>query len=499
MSPDPPGRDGTELPRRTARLLWALVALGGLLRGAVWLQQRSVYLDEVNLLRNFLERPYAGLFRGLDYEQYSPPLFSVLMKAAVAAFGTGELAIRAVPLLSSLGALVLFRHLAGRWLPPLAAGLALGFVAFGGVFLDFGTACKQYSTDGLVALALLALADRQGRRPAFGPGAAAGWAAGGAAAVWLSMPAVFVLAGVGCCFAYVYRAEWRRATGGRLLAVGVSWGASFLVYFLLLLRNDAQSDYIQAFHRDAFLAFPPRSAADLRLLGQQLGGLVDKAFGKTVLAAVLAALGLGLSGPVLVRRRPALAWLLLTPWAACLGASALHYYSLVARLMLFLLPVGLLLLFLGLAPLLARRWLGPVLGLAVVLTLLNQQRLKHFVVPFRADYADARAGLAYVARQQRPGDTLFVYHNLAPVAYYYRVLHPRPLPLRPVLVEPPPPPGTAEAVLRDLDALAAAGQRRLWLVYDRPDPLLLDWAARRGAVRQRLDFYRGYAFLYEAR
>ena len=86
--------------RQTA---WAVAGVGVLLRLVVWGQARSVYLDEVNLLRNFLERDYAGLFRPLGYEQYAPPLFSVLMKAVVQALGTGERAIRLVPVLAGCG------------------------------------------------------------------------------------------------------------------------------------------------------------------------------------------------------------------------------------------------------------------------------------------------------------------------------------------------------------------------------------------------------------
>ncbi len=484
-------------PRLAGRLAWAVVAVGVALRLVVWGQARSVYLDEVNLLRNFLERDYTGLFRPLSYEQYSPPLFSVLMKAVVQVFGTGERAIRLVPMLAGCGLLGLFRGLAWRWLRPGWAVLAVAFVAFGGVFIDYATICKQYSTDGLVAVALLVLAERQARQPTLTFRAALGWAALGAALVWASMPAVFVLAGVGLMLAWQYRAQLRGAAGGRLVALGACWALSFLVYFKLLLQADAQSDYLQSFHHDAFLAFPPRSGAQWQLLGSQLGGLVDKAFGKTTLALVVAGIGAVAGVAQLLRRFSARSVLLLVPLVACLAASALQYYSLLARLVLFLLPGLLLLLFTGLQAVAGRwRWLGAGLAVGAVLTLANQQRLKHFVVPFQADYADARAGLAYVARQQQPGETVFIYHNLAPVAYYYQRLHPRPLALHDVVVEKfrPTPGGDADLLPQQLRALANAGRHRIWVVYDQPAPWLAAWAARHGTVSRRLDYHRGYAF-----
>ena len=313
------------------------------------------------------------------------------------------------------------------------------------------------------------------------------------------MPVVFVLAGVGAALAWTYRAALLGPAGLRLALVGACWAASFLVYFKLLLQADAQSDYLQSFHHDAFLAFPPRSGAEWQLLGSQLGGLVDKSFGKTILALVVAALGVTLGTGSLLRWPSARTWLLLLPLAACLAASALHYYSLIARLVLFLLPLLLLLVFTGLAALARWRWLRAVLLVCVGAVLLNQQRLKYFAQPFEADFADARAGLRYVAQQQQPGETVFIYHNLAPVAYYYRHLHPYPVPLRNVRVEQYRPTPNADLLQQDVLALAAAGHRRLWLIYDRPDPWLREWAARHGAVSQLVEYHRGYAFRVEMR
>ena len=67
--------------------------------------------------------------------------------------------MRLFPLLCSMATLVLFGRLVRRWLPPAFACLALGSVAFGHVFLDYATECKQYASDGFVALGLLEMAD----------------------------------------------------------------------------------------------------------------------------------------------------------------------------------------------------------------------------------------------------------------------------------------------------------------------------------------------------
>ena len=486
--------------RRGRLVAWGLVALGVALRVVVWAQARSVYQDEVALLRNFLERDYAGLFRPLDYYQYAPPFFSVLMKASVGLLGNGERAIRLVPLLAGCAMLGLFGWLALRWLPAWWAALAVATVAFSSLYLDYATICKQYSTDSLVAVGLLVLAERQLRWPALTPVAALGWAALGAGLVWAAMPAAFALAGVGLALAWAYGRARPGRTLALLLLIGAAWAGSFLVYFKLLLQADAQSSYLQNYHHDAFLAFPPRSGVDWDLLGTQLGGLADKGFGKTVLAMALAGIGVLAGTWQLLRQPTARTWLLLGPVLSCLAASALRYYSLLPRLMLFWLPLALLLLLLGLSGLgRLARWVNVALLVLVAVVLTNQQRLKYFVLPLQADFADVRGALAYVAWRQQPGETTFVYYNEADPAYYYLHLHPHPIVLRNVVQETYRPTPHDDVTQQDLLALAAAGHRRIWLSYDRPDPWLRDWAAAHGTVSQLAEFHRGYAFLWEAK
>ncbi len=481
-----------------------VLALAAALRVSIWLQARSIFLDEANLLRNYAERGYAGLFHPLRYEQYAPPLFSGFVKGATALFGYGELATRLVPLLASLAALGVLAVVARRWLTPLGAVLAMAFVGFGAVYLELATTVKQYSSDMLGALALLALADYQLRRPTLSTRAALAWAAGGAALVWFSMPAVFGLAGVGAALAWRFgrRPVGRVAIWARLGLVGAGWALSFGAYFLLLLRADAHAPNLQQYHQTYFLAFPPRSAADWHLLGNQLLGLVDRAFGKTTIAAALAAAGVLLGVARLARHDGSRLLLLTLPLLAALSASALHYYSLIARLMLFAMPALVLLILTGLEVAFARRAPGTVIALLLLVTLGNQQRLASlFGRTFWADYADVRTGLRHVAAHQQPGEVVFIYHNAAPVAYYYQHLAPLTPSVRDLWLQPYRwiPGADSAIVAADVQTLVAAGHRRLWFVHDSPTYWLRRWAQATGTVTCDTTFYRGYAFRWEAR
>lgn len=472
-----------------------IIGLGLLLRVVVWWQQRSIALDESNLIRNYVERSYGQLFQNLDYAQYAPPLFSVAVKACIGLFGNNELSTRLFPLLCSGATLLLFRRLAWRWLPPTFACLALASVAFGGLFIDYATECKQYATEGFVALGLLEVAHWASRRPLTAR-LALGLAALGAVAVWLSMTAVFVLAGIGLWWLMRSLRPRDYRTTGRLVLVGAAWAASFLAYFILLLKANAESTYLQQFHREHFLAFPPRSREDWQLLSGQLAGIADRAIGKTVLAMALAGVGAAAGTWQLLRRRDELFWLVLVPVLACLAASALHYYSLIHRLTLFFLPLVIVVVYLGLATLATRRAAFVVLvGLALVV-LGNQQRLRHMVKPFYSDYAEVRTGMEYIAQHQRPDETAFMNYNVSPVAYYYLRLHSPPMHLASVVLQEPRPSPTDifEDAIRQMPR---QGPSRAWLLYDRTDESISTLAAAQGRILDRFNFERGYVLLVD--
>lgn len=476
---------------------YLVLGLGLLLRVVVWAQQRSIVLDEANLLHNYADKTYGQLFQPLDYEQYAPPLFSVIVKCCLQLLGNTELTARLFPLLCSLATVVLFRRLCWRWLPGPFACLALGFVAFGQLFIDYATECKQYATDGFVVLGLLEVAHWAGRRP-LTTRLTLGLAALGMVAVWLSMPAIFALAGIGLGW-FVQRLRQHDAPAAlRVAALGACWAGSFLLYFLLLLNASAKLSNLQTFHQDYFLAFPPRNGDQLRLLGSQLALIADRAIGKTVLALILAAVGFAVGLWRFLKDRGEGAWFFLFPIGACLAASALHYYSLIPRLTLFFLPLVVLVVFRGIATLAATRVTFPLFLLLSVLVLLNQQRLRNLVQPFYGDYAEVRDGLRYIAQHQQGTDQVFMNYNVAPIAQYYLAYHTPPLPLKSVVLQPVRN-ASDETMHREIIRLRQGGATRLWLLYDRADDSLSQFAATQGRIVQRFDFQRGYVLLLEFR
>jgi predicted membrane-bound mannosyltransferase len=161
-SPDPAGADSL-----AARPSWengavlVLVLAGALLRLFQFLSGRSLWLDEIMLSRNVLDRGWTELLgTPLDFHQVAPAGFLLLQKLAVTLLGDGELALRTVPLLASFASLFLFWRVARRFLAGWPLLGALGLFAFSAALLWYSSEAKQYSTDVAATLAVLLLALR---------------------------------------------------------------------------------------------------------------------------------------------------------------------------------------------------------------------------------------------------------------------------------------------------------------------------------------------------
>jgi hypothetical protein len=420
---------------------------GAAVRIAVYLQNRSLFLDEANLARNVAERGFAGFFRPLDYEQFAPPLFLVWTKAHTLLLGNTEYALRLLPLLAGLASLYLFWRLAEDLIPAFPARLlAVWIFAFNVPLIRYATECKQYGTDVLAAVLLIFLALRQGKQP-FRWREAWVWGLLGLLGIGFSMPVVFVLAGAGLYWiALFYKKDNLTALAPVGLSIGI-WLLGFGVFFLTLLKPDADSAYLQHYHDPYFLPLLPASAAEWRQAGELLMQLVRSFSGATVVALATGTAGLAAAWIHWLRRRKPEGLLWTIPLLACLAASALHYYSLISRLVLFLMPLLLLTSCFGWSLIWekAAPRLKPLLAVALVLT-----GSLHFSLPFLwkpLHISEVRPALAYVERQLKPGEALYLGQWAIPAFSFYKKHHPRPVSL--------PEPASASTI----------GEAPVWLVF----------------------------------
>ncbi len=427
--------------------------LGAALRTILWWQDRSLFIDEANLVRNFLEKPFPALFGPLDYQQYAPPIFSILEKTMLSVFGPAERVGRFLPLVFGLGSLPLAWSMGRRWLSPVGLALFCLFFALDGPFVQFSSEAKQYSADCFAALLLLEAAQRfdfQRFRWT--------WAIGGAAIVWFSMPAVFILAAIGFWWLFGkktgiswrerWRDRWREAAPrasrdrwreaaprashfvgcadrSRLLKMSLifaTWLVSFAAYYLLFLKQNIANPTLQSAH--IFLPFPPKNGGDWAVWLRTFNGFSNWLIGFTVVAHVCFYVGLLAGAWFFIKRKPGSAALVWLPPAFVFAASAMGQYSMVERLLLFVMPCVLLwvvigwdFLFISAEKMAGKNthmaWLAPfVLLAAILISAAGQLKYDWFYRPFQIE--EHRAALDFFAKNRQPDDVLFVHHNAAP-------------------------------------------------------------------------------------
>ena len=428
QTPDAASRD----PLRTRRLLVLLcLCVGAALRLLQYGVNRAIWLDEALVVSSVLGRDAVGLLtRPLDYGQTAPAGFLLLEKLATVLLGTGEYALRLVPLLAGLAALFLFPSVARRYVSGPARTVALALFALAPFLVYYSSEVKQYSLDALVSLAVLAVAaDLHARRPR-----AALWAlAVGVIGVWLSQPAVFMLAGAGLVL-FAQAARRRETARVRMLAgVGAAWLASFAASYAVSRRTLADPEYMQAFWRYGFL---PRSTDAWTWLPERVARMFREPLGvigndplpwlgtlQAVAGFVLLVAGVWWTARA---RRTRLA-LLGLPFVLMVAAAVVHAYPFASnylssgRVLIFLIPS--MVLVMGEGAVRIARWprrsRGSLAVAAVAVALALAPSVGYAMLGVPHVRAEVKPLLEYSAENRRPGDLLYVYYNARPQYEYY--------------------------------------------------------------------------------
>jgi hypothetical protein len=312
----------------------AFVALGVLARLRQWLGGRSLWLDEVLIADNLVHRGFGQLAtKPLVHFQVAPVLWMELEHLCVVLFGSGERALRVVPLLAGIGVVVLTWISARRLLPDVLVPVAVALVALHPALIYYSNEVKQYSTDALVVLVIGLLAHNVSSRTDDGP-ALRRLVLAGIVAVWLSHVAVLALAGASVVLVArpLLSRDTRRAV--RVAVVLSPWLLSFLASYAVTLHSVQNSTEVYNYWRHTY----PHSI--LALPGwffSRWYDVADNPIQMTLRGIGLPLLALGLVRLAAFGRR----WALLT-WAAvpfALVAAAVQAYPFADRLALWIVPL----------------------------------------------------------------------------------------------------------------------------------------------------------------
>jgi len=410
----------------------AALAIGIILRLRDLLADRSLSQDEAQLALNIINRPFGRLFGQLDFNQAAPEGFLAVQKVVTQALGDSEYALRLFPFVAGTLALVLIFFLARLVVSPLAVPLSVGLFALSEPLIAYTTYNKQYAIDVLMTVVVLLAGFRLNSRP-HDRSAGALFAGVGAAAIWLSHASVFVLAGASMAFIVSSLAgrQWRNVLD--ISVASVVWLASFAIFAITSLEDVEGVQRSLSGTPGAFAGSGPTDSEGLRAgirtsLGafRYISGIPrflergnDDA-GEVIALLVAALCIIGLISISARGLEKALA--LIAPLGFMLIAWGLGQYPLLGRTQLFLIPIYVLLLGEGLArvaktPRRPATRAATVVGIALVGAALAAPAVEHLIRSSR--FHEMKPVLEYIAREERPGDTVYVYYTAQPQLRYY--------------------------------------------------------------------------------
>jgi hypothetical protein len=409
------------ITRRVYPLAVALAVLGAALLILQWAHGRMLWLDEEMIAINVRDRSFSQLAGRLSLGQAAPYGWLAAERAFLLTAGSGERALRFVPMAFGVVSVMVALWIGSRWFSSLGAATLVFLCVFGQWLSFHHLELKHYSADvcfGLLLPALVVWALESA--PAEFPLRAMIWWVVASASQWISNGALFVAPGSAAVLvgAAVYRFGSRVAL--RAAAPGVIWAASFALNYSVALGPARSSEYLQQYWR---WALPPRGSGlpvRLRWLASQFGPLAIKPGGSGFTVGFWMAAAIGF---VFGRARSSAAVFglvfALAPGAAFVWAG-IGLVPLSERLSLWMVPavyVGI-----ALAVELAVRLLTvgirqrgviragiaavTIAALVVLLADVHRRGMIYLHLTPAADNheLDDRAAVMWLARQQRSGD-----------------------------------------------------------------------------------------------
>jgi len=399
-------------------LIYLVLVVGAVLRCIVYLQNRSFIIDESNLARNIVEKDFIGFFQPLDYEQFSPPLFSVANKVMTLIFGIHEYSLTFISLLAGIGALVLLCKLLDHLkINKVIVVYSLLLFSFSELAIRYSTEFKQYALDAFLVLIFLNWVIQKKMKD-IDFKYTVKLALLGGLAIWFSMPIVFFLAGIGIYYLVLFIKE-KSIKFSYLLVIGSIWLLNFGFYFFTILKTDASSDYLQNLHRGYFFNFLPTDLESAKQSFELLLDLFRSVTDKTAISLVLTMLFFLIGVYHLVRYQKKVAILLLMPVLFCLISSHLGLYSLLTRLTLFMIPIFVVVFAFGFSYARSKSNLvfKVILCAFMVLTVINKKGYQYYW--YNMEFEDAKTAMEYIEENRELDEEIYVYHSGVPSFVFY--------------------------------------------------------------------------------
>jgi hypothetical protein len=380
---------------------------------------RVLWLDELLLTHNLIEKDFGDFFSSLNYGQSAPIFFLVIEKSLNLIQPRSEYLLRLFPLICGLAAVILFGFLA-RMVHPRAFIFLLGAFALTYRPVYYASEVKQYSSDIFIAILLMWLGVWFMKDLTHKKILLLGLI--GAVSIWLSHPAIFTLAGIGISLiisAFVRR-EYKSVVW--LGVIGIIWLAVFGLQYKLTMTHLTENAHLFEYWDSGFMPSPPWSDWNWFLTSwnkflQYCGYSQSLAFFLT------ATYILGIVIAVNINWR--LSLMLIIPFLITLIASYFHAYPFSRRLILFLLP-GIILgagftleWLISLFPKYTKYWISflrlVLAVLLVIIPIINTWK----IIDHPVNRENVLPYIKYLARNRKANDKIYLYYPAQHAFFYY--------------------------------------------------------------------------------
>jgi hypothetical protein len=245
----------------------------------------------------------------------------------------------------------------------------------------------------------------------------------GALAIWVSHPAVFILAGVGASLTlfFLSNRDWNRI--GRLSIVFLLWLLSFTLSYFVSLRNLTDNQGLQNFWSDSFMPLPPSSFSDLKWFVRTFFTIFEEPVGLSLPGIAAFTFLVGSVSMFLEKKEKF--HIIMLPIFFALLASAVRKYPFHGRLLLFIIPAVLLFIAEGAAQFIDKTkhhsiMIGTTLvGLLFFHSLLSASQ--HLIEPRTNE--ELKPVINYVREHRQAGDILYLYYASHHAFEYYSSSH----------------------------------------------------------------------------
>jgi hypothetical protein len=395
-----------------------IICWGILLRLTDFLFNRSLWLDELMLALNIINKDFYQLLGPLDHHQGAPAGFLMVEKLALQLFGNSEYALRLFPLISGIISLVLFYSLAKRTITPKAVPIALGFFAISGHLIYYSSEVKQYSSDVTIAILLLAAAIYVDSCK-LTPWRAVGFGILGAVSIWFSHPSVFILAGIGMTLTVPCLTGKRWARIGTLSIAYSLWALSFASFYFISLRHLAHNDRLFDVWTSAFVPSPIISATAIEWFVRTFFDVFKNPVGFELSGLAAFTFVLGCISMLLTKREKL--FILILPIFVTLIASGFHKYPFSSRLLLFITPALLLLVAEGTVQVLYKINEEKLITAVCLIGFLSLHPFLystyHLLTPRVRE--EIKPVMTYTKEHLQEEDVLYVFHGATHAYQYY--------------------------------------------------------------------------------